>query len=176
MSNSVKSEDKTEYVVKRTLTPPMDGKTAQTYREDTIITEAISILADRMKKPGRALTCPEETRDFVTLKLAEQEREVFACLFLDNRHRVIKYVELFYGTIDGACVYPREVVKAALKVNAAAMILCHNHPSGSTEPSQADRALTGRLKEALELVSVRVLDHIIVGGVETVSMAELGMV
>ena len=101
--------------------------------------------------------------------------EVFSCLFLDNRHRVIEFEELFRGTIDGASVHPREVVQRALYHNAAALILAHNHPSGVAEPSSADRRITQRLKEALALVEIRVLDHFIVGEGQPVSMAELGL-
>ena len=114
-------------------------------------------------------------RDSLDNKLAGFEHEVFAVLFLDTRHRLIEYREMFHGTIDSASVYPREVVKEALRLNAAAVILSHNHPSGSPEPSQADKVLTQRLKEALGLVEVRILDHVIVGGMETVSFAEKGL-
>ena len=106
---------------------------------------------------------------------ASFEHEVFAALFLDSQHRLIEYVELFRGTIDQASVYPREVVKEALRLNAAAVVFSHNHPSGSPEPSQADRVLTQRLKEALALVDVRTLDHIVVGGAVTTSFAECGL-
>jgi len=111
----------------------------------------------------------------VRLHLAKREREVFAVMFLDNRHRLLAYEELFFGTIDGASVHPREVVKAALAHNAAAVILSHNHPSGVAEPSQADQRITQRLKDALGLVDVRVLDHLIVGEGEPVSFAERGL-
>ena len=100
--------------------------------------------------------------------------EVFACLYLDNRHRVLHFEELFRGTIDGASVHPREVVKAALHRNAAAVILAHNHPSGVAEPSAADRQITERLKSALQLVEIRVLDHLVVGDQDCVSFAERG--
>ncbi len=118
------------------------------------------------------LTSPDETKNYLTVRLADLPHEVFASIFLDNKHRVIEYEELFRGTIDGASVHPREVVKAALRHNAAAVIFAHNHPSGVADPSDADRYLTKRLKDALSLVDVRVLDHIIVGGAETVSFAE----
>ena len=107
-------------------------------------------------------------------KLGGLEREVFAAVFLDTRHRLIEYAELFQGTIDGAEVHPREVVRHALRCNAAAVIVAHNHPSGTVDPSAADRAVTERLKQALALVDVRVLDHVIVGGCETLSLAERG--
>jgi DNA repair protein RadC len=122
-----------------------------------------------------ALTSPDRTRDYLQARLGGYPHEVFACLFLDNRHRVIEYEELFRGTIDGASVHPREVVRRALLHNAAALILAHNHPSGVAEPSQADSAITRRLKEALALIDVRVLDHIIVGAGETTSLAERGL-
>lgn len=124
---------------------------------------------------GAALTSPTATRRYLSLRLRDREHEVFACLFLDNRHRVIAFDELFRGTIDGASVYPREIVKAALRYNAAAVILSHNHPSGVAEPSRADERLTERLREALGLIDVRVLDHIIVGDGEPLSFAERGL-
>jgi DNA repair protein RadC len=123
---------------------------------------------------GDALASPQDTRRYLLAQLRDYPHEVFAALFLDSRHRVIKYQELFYGTIDGASVYPREVVRRALQYNAAALIFAHNHPSGVAEPSQADRQLTDRLKNALGLVEVRVLDHIVVGDGECVSFAERG--
>jgi len=123
---------------------------------------------------GDALNNADDTRQFLVSRLRDYPYEVFACLYLDNRHRVIEFVELFRGTINGASVHPREVVRAALTHNAAAVILCHNHPSGIAEPSQSDHYLTRKLKEALELIDVRVLDHIVVGDGESVSFAERG--
>ncbi len=123
-----------------------------------------------------ALTSPAETRRYLQARLRHHPHEVFACLFLDNRHRVICFEELFRGTIDGASVYPREVVKRALAHNAAALILAHNHPSGVADPSQADRHITDHLKRALALVDIRVLDHIVVGEGEPVSLAERGWI
>ena len=122
-----------------------------------------------------ALTNPDDTRQYLQLRLHHYPYEVFSCIFLDNRHRIIGYEELFRGTIDGASVHPREVVRRAIHHNAAALILAHNHPSGVAEPSRADEAITRRLKQALELVDVRILDHIIVGGTETISLAERGL-
>lgn len=122
-----------------------------------------------------ALTTPHQTRRYLALRLQDYPYEVFACLFLDNRHRVIAFEELFRGSIDGASVHPREVVRRALHHNAAALILSHNHPSGVAEPSQADCRITLLLKQALSLVDVRVLDHIVVGHSETVSLAERGL-
>jgi DNA repair protein RadC len=124
---------------------------------------------------GDAFTSPALTRRFLQARLRAYHHEVFACLFLDNQNRLIRFEELFTGTIDGASVYPREVVKRVLALNAAAVIFAHNHPSGVAEPSQADRSITLRLQSALELVDVRVLDHFIVGDGEVLSMAERGL-
>ncbi|MDD5266411.1 MAG: DNA repair protein RadC [Methylococcales bacterium] len=123
---------------------------------------------------GSALTSPEITRAYLSAQLRGYSYEVFACLFLDNQHRVIKLDELFRGTIDGASVYPREVVKQALYHNAAAVIFAHNHPSGITEPSLADKQITEKLKQALTLFDIRVLDHFIIGDGEPYSFAEHG--
>lgn len=112
---------------------------------------------------GNCLTRSEQTRNYLRARLRDYKYEVFACLMLDNRNRVIAFRELFRGTIDGASVYPREVVRQALADNAAAVILAHNHPSGVCEPSQADIRITERLQKALGLVDIRVLDHVIVG-------------
>lgn len=122
-----------------------------------------------------ALESPDHTRRYLQSRLRDYPHEVFACLFLDNSHRVIKFEELFRGTINGASVHPREVVKRALSHNAASVILAHNHPSGITEPSQADRHITQQLTNALQLVEIRVLDHLIVGDGVTVSFAERGL-
>ena len=121
-----------------------------------------------------ALTSPALAKDAIQLRLAGLAHEVFACLFLDNQHRVIKFEEMFRGTIDGASVYPREVVKAALACNAAAVMFAHNHPSGVADPSEADKHITRRLKEALAMVDIRVLDHFVVGDV-IYSFAEQGL-
>lgn len=131
-------------------------------------------LANLRLRRGRALTSPKEVFTHLQALLAEYEHEVFALLMLDSKHRVIVFHELFRGTLDGTSVYPREVVKLALEQNAAAMILVHNHPSGDPEPSLADRNLTRKLKEALDLVGVRTLDHIVVGQEGCVSLAEQG--
>ncbi len=124
---------------------------------------------------GDALTSPQHTRDYLKAQLRDRRREVFACLFLDNRHRVLAYEELFFGTIDGAGVHPREVVRRALELNAAALIAAHNHPSGVAEPSAADEAITRRIRDALQLVEIRLLDHMVVGDGEIVSLAERGL-
>ncbi len=123
---------------------------------------------------GDVLCSPAQTRQFLSSQLASYPHEVFACLFLDNRNRVIAFEKMFYGTIDGASVYPREVVRLALQKNAAAIIFAHNHPSGVAEPSHADEKITQRLKKALALVDIRVLDHFVVGD-EVVSFAERGL-
>jgi DNA repair protein RadC len=150
-----------------------DGVT-RTASAEEILDAARSILARRVRR-GRALSNPRHTRDFLRLELASRDHEIFAILFLDNRHRVIEFVPLFRGTIDGASVYPREVVKEALARNAAAVILAHNHPSGVAEPSQADELITARLRDALALIDVRVLDHLVVTGDQIVSFAERGL-
>jgi DNA repair protein RadC len=124
---------------------------------------------------GPALASPKATRDYLTAKLRDLEHEIFCCLYLDKRHRLIQYEELFRGTIDGASVHPREIVKLALQRNSAAVIVAHNHPSGIAEPSQADELITQRVKEALALVDIRLLDHIIVGDGTSVSLAERGL-
>jgi DNA repair protein RadC len=125
---------------------------------------------------GPPLANPRATREFLRAQLRDRDHEVFCCLFLDNRHRVIAFEEVFRGTIDGASVHPRDVVKLALSRNAAAVILAHNHPSGIAEPSQADEMITGRLRDALALVDIRVLDHIVVGDGACVSFAERGLI
>ena len=124
---------------------------------------------------GSTIRSPRETENFLKARIGTLEYESFCIIYLDNRHRVMAFQELFRGTIDGTSVYPREVVKEALKHNAAAVILAHNHPSGVAEPSQADERITKRLKAALELVDIRVLDHIIIGGGASVSLAARGI-
>jgi len=147
--------------------------TARPVTADELISTARELIAARFTR-GTMLSSPAESKDYLISQLVGLEHEVFACLFLDNRHRVIEFRKLFRGTIDGCSVHPREVVKTALLLNAAAVIFAHNHPSGMPEPSRADLALTKRLQDALALVDVRVLDHIVVGGVKTVSLAERG--
>lgn len=124
---------------------------------------------------GEAIRSPADTQAFLLARMRHLGHELFCCLYLDNRHRVLQFNEMFRGTIDGTSVYPREVVKEALLVNAAAVILAHNHPSGVAEPSQADERITRRLKAALELVDIRLLDHLIVGDGTTTSLASRGM-
>ncbi|MDF3932478.1 RadC family protein [Pseudomonas citronellolis] len=132
-------------------------------------------LAEQLRRDS-ALESPQAVRDYLKSRLRHEAHEVFGCLFLDGRHRALAFEVLFHGSIDTTSVYPRQVVKRALANNAAALILTHNHPSGISEPSEADRQITRRLKDALALVDVRVLDHFIVGDGEPLSMAERGWV
>lgn len=120
------------------------------------------------------LSSPSVTRDFLTFELAQEKREIFGVIFTDSQHRVLGFERMFQGSIGSTTVYPREVVKRSLELNAAAVIFAHNHPSGNAEPSTADRQITARLNSALELVDVRVLDHMVVGGKDIVSFAERG--
>lgn len=124
---------------------------------------------------GELIRSPADTEAFLQARMQHLDHELFCCLYLDNRHRVLRFDELFRGTIDGTSVYPREVVKEALGVNAAAVILAHNHPSGVAEPSQADERITRRLKSALDLVDIRLLDHLIIGDGKTTSLASRGL-
>lgn len=145
---------------------------------DAVIEQALKIIQDRLKTPEMALTSPSLVSDYLVLRMAQFEDEHFSVILLDNQHRVIGFENVFRGTIDGASVYPRGIVKLALAYNAAAVILCHNHPSGNPEPSGADKQLTERLRDSLALIDVRVLDHIIVGGCSqtlTYSFAEQGL-
>lgn len=146
------------------------------YREaddSELLARASEILEKRVI--GQVLSSPRDTERYLCAKLAHLEREVFGMLLLDNRHRVLAFAELFQGTINGTAVYAREIVKEALARNAAAVILAHNHPSGNADPSRADEVLTQRLKEALALVEIRVLDHLVIGNGECVSFAERGL-
>jgi DNA repair protein RadC len=124
---------------------------------------------------GDALTSPQDTQRYLLHRMRDYPQEVFSCLFLDNKHRILAFEEMFYGTIDNASVYPREIVRRALQYNAAALILAHNHPSGDPEPSAADRAITAKIKAALALVDIRVLDHCVIGDNRCVSFAEMGI-
>ena len=126
-------------------------------------------------RAGSSLSSPRQTRHFLQHHLGGQQREVFTCLFLDNQHRILRCEDLFFGTLDGAAVYPREVAVRALQYHAAAVILAHNHPSGVAEPSQADRRITERLQSALSLLDIRVLDHVIIGRGQSFSFAESGL-
>jgi DNA repair protein RadC len=147
---------------------------AEPATSEQILNAARQILASRVRR-GALLTSPWRVREYLTVKLGALDHEVFGVVLADTRHRVIEYVELFRGTIDGASVHPREVVKLALEKQAAAVILVHNHPSSVQEPSHADEAITRRLREALALVDIRVLDHLIVAGPDVMSFAERGL-
>lgn len=136
---------------------------------------AQSILEARFKR-SNYLTNPSLVRGYLQAQLTTEEREVFAIILLDSQHGVLGFEKLFYGTIDSASVYPREVIKTVLNANAAAVIIAHNHPSGNPEPSRADIALTTRLRESLNTIDVRMLDHLVVGGTEIVSFAERGLI
>lgn len=164
----VKSENCASYVVER--------KT-QEETENDIVAQAIGILFNRLVVKGEAMSSPATVRQFLQLKMATLDHEVFACMFLDAQNRLIAHDELFRGTLTQTSVYPREVVKVALAHNAAAVIFAHNHPSGLAEPSRADETLTKILKDALALVDVKVLDHFIVAGSsQPVSFAERGLI
>lgn len=142
---------------------------------DVILEKARQVIDQRMQR-GQKLESSQATSEFLQVKLSGFEHEVFAILLLDNQHRLIAYTELSHGTLDRATVHPREVVKEALKHNAGAVILAHNHPSGDLKPSRADREITNRLVSALALIDVRVLDHVIVSGLKTFSFAQKGLV
>ncbi|HHL2498321.1 TPA: DNA repair protein RadC [Yersinia enterocolitica] len=142
--------------------------------EQRTIRRALNLLAKQLREPGVAFTSTAVTRDWLRLHLTGLEREVFVVLWLDNQNRLLTQETLFTGTINSTTVHPRELVKSAMKHNAASAVLAHNHPSQLAEPSQADRQITDRIKTALELVDVRVLDHLIVGGMDIVSFAERG--
>ena len=153
------------------------GKYA-THREltsDQIIRAAKAALAARCAR-GTVLTTPEASADYLNVHYSAKPSEIFTCLFLDNRHGLIAAEDLFFGTIDGASVHPREIAPRCLELNAAAVILAHNQPSGNTAPSQADQRITQRVKEMLALLDVRVLDHFVVGGGEAYSFASHGLI
>lgn len=142
--------------------------------ENQLIDQALAILDRRLFTRGPVLTSPDTVAAYLKRQLVQQEHEVFGVVFLDAQHRVLAFEVLFHGSIDGASVYPRQVVKRSLAHNAAAAIFAHNHPSGCSAPSQADRVLTARLKEALALIEVCVLDHFIVGEGSPLSFAKHG--
>ena len=150
----------------------MDDK--QREKEDRLIKRAMKVLESRVTY-GPVMQSPATVREYLVLRFAGLQREVFTCLFLDTRHRVIACEDLFHGTLGSAAVHPREVARRALELNAAAVILAHNHPSGVPEPSRCDEALTRKLRDALDLIEVRVLDHLVIGGASAVSFAERGL-
>ena len=143
--------------------------------DDWIIRQAIALLEQRVFKKGPSLERPAAVKDYLRLKLAAEPNEIFAIVFLNSMHEVLAYEPMFKGTLDSTSVYPRVVVQRALELNAGAVIFSHQHPSGCTEPSSADRVLTDRLKAALALIDVRVLDHIIIGQGTPYSFAESGL-
>lgn len=163
---TVKSEDPTSYTVDYR---PMSD-------DDDVIARALIILAGRMKQPVQTFTCPGDVKTYCQLKIGGLPHEVFMVLFLDVQNRVLAVEEMFRGTLTQTSVYPREVVIRALHHNAAAVVLAHNHPSGSVNPSRADETLTQTLRSALALVDVRILDHVIVSPTDTLSMAERGLI
>jgi DNA repair protein RadC len=142
---------------------------------EAVIAHALKLMESRLQTHDPALTSPQAVRDYLRLRIADREHEVFVVLYLDSQHRLIAAEELFRGTLAETGVYPREVVKAALRHNAAAVIFAHNHPSGVAEPSRADELLTQALKQALALVDIRTLDHFVVAGAKVVSFAERGL-
>lgn len=142
--------------------------------EQQTVRTALTLLERQLREPGASFTSSHAVRDWLRLQLATLEHEEFTALFLDNQHRLIAHETLFTGTINHTQVHPREVMKAALKHNAAAILVAHCHPSGHAEPSEADRRITERLKQALDLVDIRLLDHLVVGGMDIVSFAERG--
>lgn len=156
---------------------PVQRRGKKYLQEEEVINQALSIIGTRLRKRGKQVISHSSSAVVMAkLMLAEEEREIFGALFLDTKHRLIAFERLFTGTIDAASVYPREVVKRALKLNAAAVIFTHNHPSGIPEPSGDDEAITRSLQSALLLIDVRVLDHIVVGGVSHVSFADRGLI
>ena len=162
-----------------TLDAAAAGQVRDADRGEIAILAAIPELARRYfadsLPPGRPIRSPADTAEFLHATIGHLGHELFCCVYLDNRHRVLRFDELFRGTIDGTSVYPREVVKEALAVNAAAVIVAHNHPSGVAEPSEADERITRRIRAALELVDIRLLDHLVIGHGTTTSLASRGM-
>lgn len=146
-----------------------------TVEEQRIVDQAKNILMAHMRTSGVPLVNPEAVRRYLELELAAEENEIFGVLFLDTQHRVLTFKRLFQGSISSASVHLRVIVQEALRCNAGAMIVAHNHPSGCPEPSQADRVLTVKIKDALELIEVRLLDHVVVGNNKFVSFAERGL-
>jgi DNA repair protein RadC len=156
----------------QTTAPTRDEQIDRTSEQD-VLNAAENILKKRLERQG-SIVNPRDTMDFLRMRLGGLPHEEFHILWLDNRHQILDCQKLFTGTVDGASVYPREVVRAALSINACAAILAHNHPSGIAEPSAADRAMTGELRDVLNLIGVRILDHIVVGE-QCVSMASRGL-
>lgn len=167
MAEQCRSEDPIPYAPP-TVPEPDDAQ--------QVIDRALELLAGRLRRPGQIINTPATTKQFLTLELAAEKSERFCILWLDNRHRMIRFETMFNGTIDGANVYPRELVRRALELNAAAAILAHNHPSGTPDPSAADKAITARVRDAFQLIGVRLIDHVVIGGEEAISFAEKGLI
>jgi DNA repair protein RadC len=143
---------------------------------DELVKAACFVLESEAKEYGTSLNNPEKATELVALQLSTQQREVFACLFLNNKHQLIKFEKMFFGSVKSACVVPREIAKQALLLNAAAIIIAHNHPSGSLSPSDTDRRITNKIREVLAVFDIRLLDHIIVGcGTGSFSFATEGL-
>jgi DNA repair protein RadC len=156
----------------------MKEETAAKYNvnnDEDIIAQALAILRKKVMRKGVSITDPQTTKDYLTVKYIDKPNEVFGAIWLDNRHRIIEIEEMFYGTLDGCSVHNRVVAQSAFKHNAAAVIFFHNHPSGNPEPSRADETVTNKLKEILNMIEVRVLDHFIIGETVT-SFAERGLI
>ena len=168
MTHAAKNEDHAAYNAQLLHSTSVDG-------DDAVIATAITILRERLYREETVLSSPKDVRNLLTLHLAEYEHEVFGCLFLNSQNGLIEMEDMFRGTLTQTSVYPREVVKKALAVNAGAVILYHNHPSGNPEPSHADKALTETLCKALAMVDVKVLGHFIVAGTKITSFAERGL-
>lgn len=149
-------------------------KLPENISEEDVLYWAERIVTKRFTR-SNYLTSPDATREFLQIILAKEHRELFIVIFLDNQNGVLGYETLFQGTIDGAAIYPREIVKAVLDNNSASVILAHNHPSGTAMPSEADKRITTRVIQALDTIDVRVLDHLVVGGIDIVSFAERGL-
>jgi DNA repair protein RadC len=174
---TVASQKGKSQVTAQSTTLYVRDQASRRYRraQPTEIVDAAQVAIDALFPQGTFMDSIHTVRLFLTTRISTREREVFLCLFLDNKHRLIQAEELFFGSIDSSPVFPREVVKRALHFNCAAVIFAHNHPSGNEEPSPADLAITRRLKEALALVEVRVIDHLVIGGTHSVSLAERGI-
>ncbi|WP_048795694.1 MULTISPECIES: RadC family protein [Serratia] len=155
-------------------TPLSPTLTALPLPTQRTIQRALALLEQHLRKPGESFTSPEAVRHWLRLQMAGLEREVFMALYLDNQHRLLAHETLLTGTINQTQVHPREVVKSGLKHNCAAVIVAHCHPSGLAEPSNADRQITERLKKVLGMVDIRLLDHLVVGGMDIVSFADRG--
>jgi len=171
MNNTIKSETATGYAA----IAPKSPFALFTSDELEVIDNAKSIIDNKFLRASPVMDSSDPVKDYLVMHLAHEPFEVFGVLLLDNKHRVIKTLDLFRGTIDGAAVYPRVVLTAALEHHASACIFYHNHPSGNPEPSKSDISLTARLKDVLALVEIRVLDHLVIGGTASVSLTEKGM-